>query len=74
MLWLLINPFIPDCLKWVLFSLNLDTFAYINGCHLQIKNRVANSTNPDEKAPYKPSHLDLHYLHRKLVWSAAGRS
>ena len=31
---------------------------------------MAHSVDPDEMAHYEPSHLDLHYLHRKLFWSA----
>ena len=31
---------------------------------------MANSVNPDETAHYEPSHLDLHYLQRYLIWSA----
>ena len=33
-----------------------------------IKTRMANSVNPDEMARSKPSHLDLHCLHRYLFW------
>ena len=33
---------------------------------------MATSVDPDEMAPYEPSHLDLHYLHKYLfglqVW------
>ena len=28
---------------------------------------MPNSVNPDETACYKPSHFNLHYLHRYLV-------
>ena len=31
---------------------------------------MANSVDTDEMALYEPSHLDLHYLHRYLFWSA----
>ena len=31
---------------------------------------MANSVDPDETAHDEPSHQDLHYLHRYLVWSA----
>ena len=34
------------------------------------KQRMENSVDPDEIACYKLSHLDLHYLHMHLVWSA----
>ena len=33
------------------------------------QNRMANSVDPDEKARYKPSHLDLHCLQRYMFWS-----
>ena len=32
---------------------------------------MANNVDPDEKARYEPSHLDLHNLHRNLYWSVA---
>ena len=35
----------------------------------KIKHRMANSIDPDETARYKPSHQDLHCLHRDLLWS-----
>ena len=38
--------------------------------NFSLKNRMANSVDPDETARYKPSHLDLHCLHRYLFWSA----
>ena len=31
---------------------------------------MTNSVDPDETARYEPSHLDLHYLQRYLVWFA----
>ena len=39
------------------------------GFQTQIKNRMANSVDPDETAHFEPSHLDLHCLHRHLFWS-----
>ena len=30
---------------------------------------MANSVDPDEKAPYEPSHLNIHCLQRYLIWS-----
>ena len=35
-----------------------------------MKNRMANSVDPDEMAHDEPSHLDLRSLQRYLVWSA----
>ena len=35
----------------------------------KIKNRMANSVNPDETALNVPSHLDLHCSHWYLFWS-----
>ena len=32
-------------------------------------NRMANIVDPDETARNEPSHLDLHCLHRNLIWS-----
>ena len=37
---------------------------------MKIKNRIANSVDPDETARYKPSHLDLHCLHMYWLWPA----
>ena len=36
---------------------------------LKIKNRMANSVDPDETSRYVPSHLDLNCLHSYLFWS-----
>ena len=35
----------------------------------KIRNRMANSVDPDKMAHYKPSHLDLNCLHRYLYRS-----
>ena len=35
-----------------------------------MKNGMANNVDPDEKARYEPSYLDLHCLHRYSFWSA----
>ena len=40
------------------------------GCQSKIVNIMANSVDPDEMACYKPSHLDLHCLHKILFLSA----
>ena len=34
-----------------------------------IKNRLANSEDPDETDHYEPSYLDLHCLQKYLSWS-----
>ena len=41
------------------------------GFQSEIKNRTANSVDPDEMAHYEPSHLDLHCLHRYLFRSTS---
>ena len=65
-----INPF-SELLKWTLPSLNLDMSTVSNRCfNVNIKNRMANSVDPDETAHDEPSHLDLHCLHRYLFCSA----
>ena len=40
------------------------------GLHSKIKNRMANSVDPDEMAHYESSHQDLHCLHRDRFWCA----
>ena len=50
-------------------SLNLDTFIVANRDLSQKSNRIANKVDPDERARYKPSHLDLYCLQRYLYWS-----
>ena len=41
------------------------------GVQSKIKNRMANSVDPDdETAHYESSHLDLYCLHRCLFWTA----
>ena len=68
---LMINPFIPEFLKWTLPSLNLDMSTASNrGFSVKIENRLANHVDPDEMALYELSHLDLHCLHRHPFWSA----
>ena len=56
---------------WSIHSLNLDTSRPLlqTGNYqskMETRSRVANSVNPDEMAPYKPSHLDIHCLHRYM--------
>ena len=34
-----------------------------------MKNKMANSVDPDETACYKPSHLNLHCLQKYLFYS-----
>ena len=66
-----LKPFIPEFLKWILPSLNLD-FSTDANVRFSVLNdnkiRMANSVHPDETARYKLSHLDLHCLHRCLFW------
>ena len=40
------------------------------GFQSKIKNRMADSVDPDEMAHYEPSYQDLHSLQRYLYWSA----
>ena len=62
-----INLFVPNFLKWILPSLNLDmsTDAKI-GFQSNVENRMANSVDPHETVHYEPAHLDLYSLHRYL--------
>ena len=39
-----------------------------------LNQRMANSADPHEMAHYEASHLDLHYWHRYLVYSAELKS
>ena len=39
------------------------------GVQSKIKNKMANSADPDETAHYEPSHLELHCLDRYWFWS-----
>ena len=48
----------------------LDMSAVASRVSVKIKNRMADSVDPDEMAHYEPSHLDLHCLYRYLFWSA----
>ena len=54
---------------------SISEFEHIHCCKLgfqpKIKNRMANSVDPDETAHYELSHLALHCLHRYLYmyWS-----
>ena len=41
-----------------------------SGFSLKSKTEWQIAYNPDKTACYKPSHLDLHCLHRYLFWSA----
>ena len=57
-------------MKWTFPALNLVMSILQIGMSVKIRNRMANSVDPDETAHHKPSHQDLHCLHRCLVWSA----
>ena len=56
--------FIPEFLKWTLPFLNLVKSTDENKGQLKIKNRMANSVDPEQ------SHLDLHCLCKYMYWSA----
>ena len=60
-----INPFIPQ---------NLDIFINANrSFSVKLKKKeyiMSNSIDPDETVCDKPSHQDLHCLHRYPFWSA----
>ena len=58
----LVLTFHPVFLKWNLPILNSDTSIIANGVFDKIKNRMANSVDPD----YEPSHLDLHCLQKYM--------
>ena len=63
----MLNPLIPEFLKWTLPCLNLDTSTDANrGFYLKYNNIMANSVYPDETARDEPSHQDLHCLHRHI--------
>ena len=47
---LLHSSSIPECMKWTLPSLNLDMSIAVNGFQSKLKNRMANSEDPDEMA------------------------
>ena len=36
---------------------------------VKVQNRIANSVDPDETAHDEPSHQDLHFLQRHMLWS-----
>ena len=40
------------------------------GVSVKNDNRMTHSVDPDEMAHYELSHLDLHWLHRYMFWSA----
>ena len=49
--------------------LHLDTSTAAKRVTVVNKKKIAKSVGPDETAPYEPSHLDLHYLQKYLLWS-----
>ena len=64
------NPFIPEFLEWTPPFLNLDLTTNANTeFQSKIKNRMADSVDPDEIACNELSHLDLHCLHLHRFWS-----
>ena len=55
-----INLFVPNFLKWILPSLNLDMSTDAKkGFQSNFENRMANSVDPHETVHYEPAHLDL---------------
>ena len=53
------------------FSFTDWTFPFLQiGMSVKNQNRMTNSVDPDEMAHHEPSHQDLHYLQRYLVWSS----
>ena len=69
-----VNSFIPVYLKWTRPSLNLDMSTDISsGFQSKIQTRIAHNVDPDETAHNEPSHLDLHCLHKYLLWCKADR-
>ena len=63
---LVFNPFNPEFLMWCRPSLNLDMSNTENKSQSDVKNRLANSVDPDETARNEPSHQHLQSLHRYL--------
>ena len=52
------------------FSLTMVTSISANSSFSQKPNNgMANRVDPDERARYEPSHLDLHCLQRYMYWS-----
>ena len=60
------NPSTPDFLKWTLPALNLEMLT--DGSVKSLKPN-SNQWRAWETAPYEPSHMNLHCLHRYLFWS-----
>ena len=57
------NPFTP-------MFLNVDMLTVAKwDASQKPMNRMANRVDPDETAPYEPSHLDLRGLQRYMFWS-----
>ena len=42
---------------------------FVTNSSFSQNNKMPNSVDPDETAPYEPSHQDLHCLQRYLYWS-----
>ena len=57
-------------LIWTLPFLNFDLSTDAEGFQSKIKNKTANSVDPDEMAHSEMSHLDLHYVDKYWFWSA----
>ena len=64
-----IYPFTPEFLKWAHPPMNLDTSIVVNRGISQKSRTEQQTVDPDETAHHEPSPLDLHCLHKYLVWS-----
>ena len=68
---MVLNPFIPEFLKWIPPSLDLKISIL---CKQRVKsmiiNKMASIEDPDEMSHYKLSHLNLHCLYKCLYQSS----
>ena len=56
------NPLNPEFMKWNFPSLKINMSIVANRGVSQNHKKMANSVDPDETAPYEPSHQDLYCL------------
>ena len=68
--FVLLNRFTPEFLKWTLPSLKFGMFIIASRVLAKKENRMANNVDQDETANYEPSHLDLRCFKRYMFWSA----
>ena len=64
-----LNLYIPEFLKWILPSFNLDTSILCKHGIQSTVIKMTSSVDPDEVTRYEPSYLDLHCSHRYLYRS-----